>query len=88
MKKDREALLRRGKQPSWTDELILDGFGLIVPNLANLILILSIPHGKVCSATTSQRRGRHPKTPAFKLGARHSVERFPRCPDACLVSSR
>src|SRR5262249_7940547 len=42
LKKTREAKLRRGrgKQPDWTDDLILDADGKIKPNLANLILIL------------------------------------------------
>ena len=40
LKKAREATLRRGKPPDWTDELILDKDGKIVANLANLILIL------------------------------------------------
>ena len=39
-KKDREATLRRGKPPDWTDQLILDKDGKIVANLANAILIL------------------------------------------------
>jgi hypothetical protein len=41
LKKTREAALRRGKQPDWTDQLILDKDGKIIANLANLILILS-----------------------------------------------
>jgi hypothetical protein len=41
LKKTREAILRRRKQPDWTDRLILDKDGKIVANLANLILILS-----------------------------------------------
>jgi predicted P-loop ATPase len=40
LKKDREAVLRRGKQPDWSDGLILDVDGTIVANLANLILFL------------------------------------------------
>jgi predicted P-loop ATPase len=43
LKKDREKVLRRhagAKQHDWTDELILNKEGKIVPNLANLILIL------------------------------------------------
>jgi hypothetical protein len=40
LKKTREAALRRGKQPDWTDQLILNAAGKIVPNLANLILML------------------------------------------------
>ena len=42
LKKTREAALRRGRgqQSDWADQLILRG-GKIVPNLANLILILS-----------------------------------------------
>jgi predicted P-loop ATPase len=41
-KKDREAILRRGKAPKsdWTDQLILDKDGKIRPVLANLILSL------------------------------------------------
>jgi predicted P-loop ATPase len=41
--RDREKILRRhagAKQRDWTDELILNKEGKIVPNLANLILIL------------------------------------------------
>jgi putative DNA primase/helicase len=40
LKRTREAALRHGKQPDWTDQLILDKEGKIVGNLANLILIL------------------------------------------------
>jgi predicted P-loop ATPase len=40
LKKTREAVLRRGRQPDWSDALILDKDGKIVANLANLILIL------------------------------------------------
>jgi predicted P-loop ATPase len=40
LKKTREAVLRRKKQPDWTDQLILDKDGKIVAILANLILIL------------------------------------------------
>jgi predicted P-loop ATPase len=42
LKKTRQAELRgrRGKQPDWTDRLILNKDGKIVANLANLILIL------------------------------------------------
>jgi predicted P-loop ATPase len=43
LKRDREKVLRRhagAKQRDWTDELILNVEGKIVPNLANLILIL------------------------------------------------
>ena len=40
LKKTREAILRRNKQPDWTDKLILDKDSKIVANLANLILIL------------------------------------------------
>jgi len=42
LKKTREAELRggRGKQPDWTDDLILDKDGKIKPNLANLTLML------------------------------------------------
>jgi predicted P-loop ATPase len=40
LKKAREATLRRGKPPDWTDKLILDKGGKIVANLANLIVIL------------------------------------------------
>jgi predicted P-loop ATPase len=43
LKKDREKVLRRhagAKQRDWTDEFILNKDGKIVPNLANLILIL------------------------------------------------
>jgi predicted P-loop ATPase len=40
LKKTREAVLRRRKQPDWTDRLILDEDGQIIANLANLILIL------------------------------------------------
>ncbi len=40
LKKARRAALRRGKQPDWSDQLILDEEGKIIGNLANLILIL------------------------------------------------
>jgi predicted P-loop ATPase len=43
LKRDREKVLRRhagAKQRDWTDELILDKDNKIVPNLANLVLIL------------------------------------------------
>ncbi len=40
LKKTREAALRRRKPLDWTDQLILDKEGNIVPNLANLILML------------------------------------------------
>jgi predicted P-loop ATPase len=40
LKKTREAALRRRKQPDWTDRLILDKDGKVIPNLANLILIM------------------------------------------------
>jgi predicted P-loop ATPase len=40
LKKAREAALRRGKQPDWTDQLILDKQGKIKAILANLTLIL------------------------------------------------
>jgi hypothetical protein len=40
LKKTREAVLRRSRQPDWTDKLILDKNGKIVAILANLILIL------------------------------------------------
>ena len=33
-------MLRRSRQPDWTDKLILDKDGKIVANLANVILIL------------------------------------------------
>jgi hypothetical protein len=42
MKRDREKVLRKhaGGRREWSDDLILNQFGEIVPNLANLILIL------------------------------------------------
>jgi predicted P-loop ATPase len=40
LKKTREAKLRQGRQPDWTDKLILDKDDKILPNLANVILIL------------------------------------------------
>jgi predicted P-loop ATPase len=40
LKKAREATLRRGKPPDWADGLVLNKNGEVVPNLANLILIL------------------------------------------------
>jgi predicted P-loop ATPase len=40
LKKTREAKLRRGRQPDWTDDLILDKHDKIKPNLANLTLML------------------------------------------------
>jgi Virulence-associated protein E-like domain len=40
LKKNREAVLGRRKQPDWTDKLKLDRDGRIVGNLANLVLIL------------------------------------------------
>ena len=40
LKKTGEAVLRRNRQPDWTDKLILDKDGKIVANLANVILIL------------------------------------------------
>jgi putative DNA primase/helicase len=41
LKKTREAALRRGKQPDWRDQLILDKEDKIIANLANLTLILT-----------------------------------------------
>jgi predicted P-loop ATPase len=41
LKKAQEAILLRGKQPDWTDKLILDRDDKILPNLANVILILT-----------------------------------------------
>jgi predicted P-loop ATPase len=40
LKKARREALRRGKQPDWSDRLMLDEEGKIIGNLANLILIL------------------------------------------------
>jgi hypothetical protein len=42
LKRDREKVLRRraGAERDWTDELMLNAKGEIIPNLANLILIL------------------------------------------------
>jgi hypothetical protein len=40
LRKDREKVLRRGKQPDWSDDLILNKDGAVKPNLANLVLIL------------------------------------------------
>ena len=40
MKKAREGALKRGKPPDWADRLVLNKNGEVVPNLANLILIL------------------------------------------------
>ena len=58
LKKTGEAVLRRNRQPDWTDKLILDKDGKIVANLANVILILRRPqNGRACSVTTSSTRG-------------------------------
>jgi hypothetical protein len=51
LKKTREAVLRRSRQPDWTDKLILDKDGKIVANLANLILILT--EAPACLVTMS-----------------------------------